>query len=190
MYKTVIMASGSFSGWTSKTSRYISEVKGEKLLYRTIRQLKERGITDITVTVPFENAFGDIPAKQIVGNNGFGLHNILNTEQVIKDKGLIIFGDTYFIDNAMDIIAESNEDMMFFGSTIGEMFAIRTSELLYKKANELQKQLENSERTDQWKLYRYMNGQPIDIHKMGGYFTYIDDGTDDIDYPKDYEKFK
>ena len=184
------MASGSFYGWTSETPRQMVEISGEKLLYRTIRQLKERGVKDITVIVPSKNAFGKLPVKQVVGNNGHGLHNILNTKPIVKDKGLIIFGDTCFKDNAMDIIVKSSDDMMFFGSTIGEMFAIRTSKLLYKKAKELHLQLDNPKVSEQWKLYRYVNGQPIDIHKMGEHFTYIDDGTDDIDYPRDYEKMK
>ena len=184
------MASGSFSGWEGNFPRQLAVVKGERLLDRTVRQLKEKGITDITVTVPSKMAFGDLGVNQIVGNNGYGLHNILNTEPIIKDKGLIIFGDTCFTDNAIDIIVKSSDDMMFFGNTAGEMFAIRTNGLLYKKANELQLQLKDSKKTDQWKLYRYINEQPIDIHKMGEYFTYINDGTDDIDYLKDYYKFK
>ena len=40
-----------------------------------------------------------------------------------------------------------------------------------------------------WEVYRSLNNIPFNEHIINDRYFYILDGTDDIDYPEDYERF-
>ena len=41
-----------------------------------------------------------------------------------------------------------------------------------------------------WEVYRSIHKIPFNEHIITNRYYYIEDGTDDIDYPEDYENFK
>jgi len=192
--KAIVLAAGSGTRWGNYLGvpKQMIEIDGELLLLRTIRQLRARGF-EVLVTVPKIGYFGDIPAKEIVGVDDIEIDKFINAKDHV---GAIFFwGDTYFTDEAMDKITKSKYDFRFFGrkrgsittgKNYGEIFAVKTNEMLFRKAEELRKMAPKLKRCATWELYRLICGYPLDKHIIEKHFTNIDDLTDDFDYPKDY----
>jgi len=195
--KAVILAAGKGKRWNNYLGRpkQMVMIDNEPLLLRTIRQLKERGF-GVVVTVPEIDFFGKLDAEQIVGVDEVEIDKFLNAKDYIGS--IFFWGDTYFTDEAMDIITKSKADFMFFGrrggSKItgkkwGEIFAVKTNNMLFEKAKELRKMSTMLKRCATWELYRLICGYPLDRHQVGDNFTEIDDLTDDFDYPHDYDNW-
>ncbi|HUW43709.1 MAG TPA: NTP transferase domain-containing protein, partial [Bacillota bacterium] len=99
--KAIVLAAGSGTRWGNYLGvpKQMIEIDGERLLLRTIRQLRARGF-EVLVTVPKIGYFGDIPAKEIVGVDDIEIDKFINAKDHV---GAIFFwGDTYFTDEAMD----------------------------------------------------------------------------------------
>lgn len=196
--KAVILAAGKGTRWGNYMGipKQMAPINGEPILLRTVRQLKERGC-NIFLTVPKIDFFGKIDGvEQIIGKDEIEIDKFLNAKE--KTGAIIFWGDTYFTDEAMDTIIGSDFDFRFFGrrgrSTItgkkwGELFAVKTNAMVMEKAAELRTMAPKLKRCASWELYRLICGYPLTIHKVGDHFTNIDDLTDDIDYPIDYNNF-
>ncbi len=190
------MAAGSGTRWGNYLGvpKQMITVDGEVLLYRTIRQLKERGFNDIVLTVPEKGYFGDVGVKEIVGTHKVEVDKFLNASRQVRDSAVFLWGDCYFTDEAMDTITQDDSDLMFFGRSgagitgkrCGELFAVKGNKELLSKARELKKNANKMKRCASWELYRFINGYPITKHVVKDRFTHINDLTDDFDYPKDY----
>ena len=195
--KAIVLAAGSGTRWKNYLGipKQLIKIDGEPLLFRTIRQLRARGF-EVLVTVPSIGYFGEIPAKQIVGVDEIEVDKFINAKEHV---GAIFFwGDTYFTDEAMDKITKSKYDLRFFGrkrgseitgKNYGEIFAVKTNEMLFRKAEELRSMVCQLKRCASWELYRLICGYPLDQHIIDKHFTDINDLTDDFDYPKDYDKW-
>ena len=83
--------------------------------------------------------------------------------------------------------------LSFFGSN-DEMFAIKIEniDLFFAHKHRVKdlylKNIIN--RCIGWEIYRSINNIPFDEHIINNIYTKILDGTDDIDFPFDYENFK
>lgn len=196
--KAVILAAGSGERWGNYLGvpKQLIKIDGESLLFRTIRQIKERGISEVIVTVPKKGYFGEIPAKEIVGSRNVEIDKILNARDYAGS--LLFWGDVFFTDKAMDIILSDKNDFRFFGrkrgskltgKNYGELFAIKVNQALIDKAEELKSMAPKLKRCASWEFYRLVCGYPLDKHIVGEHFTEIDDFTDDFDYPKDYDNW-
>ncbi len=216
--KAVIMAAGSAKRWGNylNVPKQLIEVDGEPILHRTIRLLKENDIDDIYVTVPEKGYYGKLDAKEIVGSSDAEINKFLNAKEHIG--AIFLWGDTYFSDNAIRTITNNEEDLMFFGNAngnkytgkpYGEIYAVKTNELFFQRAIEMEKHRNQMTRCASWELYGYIltgsiprglysphksgemdNGFRVrDPKKTSRYFTEIYDFTDDFDYPKDYDKW-
>ncbi len=192
--KAIILASG-IDKEINNTPRQLLELDGEPILHRTIRQLKERDY-DIAITVPSSEYYGNLGIREIVGNKGKAIEKILNLKNEVPC--LAVLGDVYFTDEAMDIMTENGKGIMFFGRTnagiikkCGEIFAIRVTKSLVKKAQELKDLGKKSplRRCGEWELYRLLNNIPLNTHKTTKHWTEINDLTDDIDNINDYNRF-
>ena len=185
--------------------KQLIEFNGETLIGRIIRQLKIRGF-NVAITLPEKHYLGNydsLGVREIIcDTRGDAIEKLLSLKN--ETPCVAIYGDTYFTDYAMDLIKENKEDLMYFGregkseitgKPFGEPFAINLNSFLIEQAQEMKNNkmfaiIGGKRRLGEWELYRYINKSPLDKHIIKDYWTEINDETDDIDFPKDYDKMK
>lgn len=198
--------------------KQLSVINGERLVDRTIRLLRENGITDIYISsnVPIFDSCG---VPRLEHHNSYKYENNEVKGYWLdafypyldeSDKVCYIFGDVYFTAEAIKTIVsyESNKNILF-GTGIakntehknwGEPFAYKVNN--YKEfidgINDVKK-LQDEGKTKRialvWELYRYLNNLDVNIQQvLDETYICIDDGTIDIDAPQQIEilnnKFK
>ena len=190
--KYVIMAAGKGTRWNNYLGvpKHLIEINGETLLARTTRLLKENGINDYIITSSDERykQYGKIEPQR---NNDCEVDRF----QVMNDKQICyLYGDVYYTEEAIKTIINTKaDDILFFGSHV-EIFAIKiiNRDLFYEHKNKV-KELYMSGKINRcigWEVYRSLHKIPFNEHKITNRYVYIEYGTDDIDYPEDYEYFK
>ena len=191
--KYVIMAAGEGKRWNNYLGipKHLIEINGETLLGRTTRLLKENGITNYIITCndACYAQYGPT-APQTVKDCEIDRFE----ETVINGPVCYLYGDVYYTENAIKtIINTPANDIQFFGHP-WEIFAIKINYIdlfLYHKHHIKELFLKGEiDRCIGWEIYRSLNSIPLKDHIIRDRYTVINDGTDDIDYPHDYEEFK
>jgi len=117
----IIMCGGNYPHW--QKPRQLTEINGEALVERTIRLLKECGVTDIAISTNDDvfKRFGVRLLKHendytgIEYNNHIGLW--CSAFYPTKKPACYIFGDVFFSPEAIRTIVEyETDDIMFFAS--------------------------------------------------------------------------
>lgn len=208
--KYCILAKGEHKGFD--IPRQLTEINGERLLDRTIRLLKENGISskNIIVTGNYKD-LGDVIVYDPIDNTyeydtdkGYWLDAF--SYDLLKMPICFIWGDVYFSENAIRTIVntETDENLFFcsyqnksedYIKDNDEPFAYKIVDVdLFKKHIEIVKKLYDEGHTCRhpivWEVYRSMNGIYINEHKMTDNYIAINDITCDIDNPKDIEKLR
>lgn len=123
--KYVIMCGGTYPKW--RTPRQFSKIRGEVIIERTIRLLKENGITDIAISTNDER-FNNLGVKILkdprnqfeqagTDENKISSHSWLNAYIPLKEPCCYLHGDVYFSDEAIKTIIDTKvKDTMFFCS--------------------------------------------------------------------------
>ena len=200
--QVVIMCGGVYDKF--ETPKQLSVINGEILVERTIRLLKENGITDIYISSN-DKRFDEY-APRLEHNNTFKVEN----EQVagywvdayypMNEPCIYLHGDVYYTEEAIKKILNYRTDKnVFIGNEIarnkehknwGEPFGwIINNQDIFRKGIELTKYLQDIGRCERgyaisWELYRVLNG--LDINKqyiLDDTYLSIDDETIDIDEP-------
>jgi hypothetical protein len=205
----VIMAGGGGTRWKNHlgTPKHTIVIEGERLIDRTVRLIRERTDADIVIVssnpdcgVEGTRRVESTPMVEGDFNDGLvpSVPHWSPTERTI-----ILFGDVYFTDHAMDMIVRSYEssDYWFFGrkdaSTItqcpwGETFAIallpQHQQVFHNAISEVDKvyKLGEISRITGWEVYRKLQDIPLHDHEIKDNFVEINDFTEDFDYPYDY----
>ena len=117
---------------------------------------------------------------------------------------VILFGDVYFTEKAMDIIINNSctiHQYMFYGRShgssitgckYGEIFAIsfasNFADELWNTIIEVKKLKDDNKinRFISWEIYRKLQSIDLSKHIIKDNFIQIDDFTEDFDYPHDY----
>ena len=188
--KYIIMCAGKGKRWKNYLGipKHFVKINGETLIGRTTRILKENNIDYIiTSSDKRYKKYGEtIPQS----SNDCEIDRFENT----KDKEICyLYGDVYYTDEALKtIINTPTNEILFFGSD-EEIFAIKIIDkpLFMKHKNRVKRlYLKNKiGRCIGWEVYRSLNNIPFDEHIISERYYLINDGTDDIDYPEDYEHF-
>lgn len=205
--QVIIMCGGKYSYFG--TPKQLSVIKGETLLERTIRLLKENGINDyyISSTNPIfekygevlyhENTFQDIDGKI----TGYWIDAYYPT----TEQCIYLHGDVYYSENAIKRILNLNPKVnTFIGNEIarnkehhnwGEPFGyIVVNQEEFRKGIEETKRLQDEGKLERgyaisWELYRVLN--KLDPNKQyinDDTYLSIDDETIDIDAPYQIEE--
>lgn len=196
----ILMCGGTYPHW--ETPRQLTTVHGEVLVARTIRLLRENGISDIAITAQDERfaQFG-VPVlhhdnKYIYGKDRIEDHSYwVDAFYPTDDPVCYLFGDVFFSPFAISsIVNYKGEDIMFFASAYcngrgytkpwAEPFAYKvTNQKRFKDAIALTKRLQDEGRFRRkpvsWELWQVIKGTPLNVIAMN-YFS-IDDYTCDID---------
>lgn len=216
--KAIIICAGEATRWGDylNTKKHLIEIEGERLLDRTVRLLKERGVKEIYIVVKRISPEYQVEgAAQWVANlkpeENADADKFLSSKELWNEEGrtLVFYGDCYFTEEAMDTICnfESREWTLFCrpgaseitGTPWGECFAqsfypedhLRHEDGLLKLARLWKEGV--IKRCGGWEHYRIMVGRAdtdLRKHYMTDHYVEINDWTDDFDYPKDYDEWK
>lgn len=206
--KYIIMCGGNYKEFT--TPKPLSLIKGETLVERTIRLLRENGIEDISISSnnPVFDKF-DVPRLEHKNDfscdatsvNGYWIDAYYPTEE----KCIYLHGDVYYSEDAIKKIINLNPKVnTFIGNEIarnpehknwGEPFGwIIVNQSEFKKGIQETKKLQDSGKLERgyalsWELYRVLNG--LDPNKMyinDDTYLSINDETIDVDMPYQIEE--
>ena len=206
----ILMCGGDYGAW--KTPRHLSVVCGEELVARTIRLLKENGVTDIAISSnnPVFEKFGVPVLKHdnLYIANGFRhvTGDWFNAFYPMEEPACYLFGDVFFSPNAIKIIVETEtDDIQLFGSqppfsefyikTHEEPFALKVANQKHlhdaiKKTRELDKQNKFWRKPIVWELFTVIKDAPLQVKKDEYTTDYvvINDYTCDVDFKEDIRK--
>lgn len=214
--KAIILCAGEASRWGNhlNTPKHLIELEGEKLLHRTIRLLKDRGIDEIyTVVKDITGTYYHPDSVQWVAKidyeNNADADKFLSSKDLWNDKGrtIVLYGDVYFTNEAIDtILSFSDKEWTLFaregassitGTPWGECFALSFYPKDHKRMEEMLHYIATLwktgviKRCGGWELYRAMTGRRDKKvrhpHTITTNFVEINDFTEDFDRPEDLD---
>ena len=198
--KYIIMCGGMYNRWT--TPKQLNVVNGEPIVVRTIRLLRENGVTDISISSNHE-AFETLGVPVLHHDNHYGKGGMwVDAFYPTDDPVCYIFGDVVFSPEAIKTIVETDtDDIEFFASAPpfaenyikpwAEPFAFKVRDQQHlKNAVAKVKEIKDSFRRDPiaWELWQVIKDTPINKIDYTNY-TKINDYTCDVDNKRDVVKF-
>jgi hypothetical protein len=182
----------------------------ELLLHRTVRQAFDRLGPDVHLTAPPGDDRYRLPgvATHERSPGDFG-NEYLASRDLWSTTGptVLLLGDVYFTDRAMRAIRGHHQAAKTYrvfgrymgsqqtGTPYGEIFAVsfwpNCHNMLDRHLARVVQAFHNGEskRRDGWTLLRSIQGTPLNEHIVcQPWFVEINDWTDDIDFPADYER--
>lgn len=188
--KYIIMAAGEGKRWNNYLGipKHLIKINGETLLGRTTRLLKENGIYDYIITTDDER-YKEYGKTMKQSYNDCEIDRFEKVEESV----CYLYGDVYYTEEAIKTITETKtKDILFFGSMV-EIFAIKVKDrsTFYQHKERIKKLYQKGkiERCIGWEIYRSLNNIPLTEHQLKKRYVIIEDDTDDIDYPSEYEEF-
>lgn len=198
--KYIIMCGGKYKHW--EDTRHFEIIRGEFIVYRTIRLLRENGVTDIAISSnnPEFEQFG-VPV--LYHHNTYGEGGLwIEAFYPMDEPACYIFGDVIFSPNAIKKIVETKtESVEFFASappfspnyfkSYAEPFAFKVAdqELFKYKLNECRELAKRGmfKRLISWELWQVIKGTPLNDIDYTNY-TVINDYTCDCDTEEEYNR--
>ena len=208
--KYVILANSNDK--TFDKPRQLMEINGEPLVKRTIRLLKENGIKDILITA-YDKRFDGLGAKRyepIMNDYDYatGKGYWLNAFpfEIMNEPICFIWGDVYFSEEAIKTIVETETNSTLFFCTYNNhsrfyikehdeplAYKIVDNELFKEHVNKVKKLYDEGKTVRHpivWEVYRSINNQDVNVHKMTKNYVAINDISCDIDSKNDIELLK
>lgn len=202
--RVIILADGPGVRWSDDdTPKHLVVVDGEPVLLRTLRQLVERGMSDLWLTSRSEryDALQPFLRRYTPVDNRFKIDQFYACREIWAGHTDVVFlyGDVRFSDAAMDTILRSvPRDFAYFQRTSGsaitgkrwkEGFAMRICDTrMFETAlKRLRVELENRRiATAPHQVQGYLEGKGMGAFPgRGPHCVEIDDETDDFDSPID-----
>lgn len=200
--KYIIMCGGNYH---MDTPKHLLPVKGEPIVARTIRLLRESGISDIAISAT-DDRFEQFGVPVLKHENKYGDGGLwLEGFYPMKEPACYIFGDVVFSPAAIQTIINTDTRLIkFFASSPpfpeeytknwAEPFAFKVGDqILFRncihRAIELHKQGTFNREPVSWELWQVIKGTPYNDIDYNNYCT-INDYTCDVDYPDDIEKIE
>lgn len=189
------MADGKGTRWQNYNDipKHFIEINGETLLGRTVRLLHE-GDDDCDIIITSHD-----PRYEIDGAVRYEpLNNHLEidrfTEELIADNVCFMYGDTYYSDEAVKSIIETDaEDILFFGNS-RSIVAVKVADgALFRKHVDNVRTLFTEGKIDKcigWQVYQSFMGLPFGEKKIESKYVVLKDGTEDFNSPDDYNRRK
>lgn len=205
----IIMCGGQYTEW--ETPRHLLKLKGEEIVARTIRLLREIGIEDISISSdnPAFEKFGVPVLKHDNNYNARGYNDFdgywTDAFYPTDEPTCYIFGDVLFSPEALRKIAEAEtDDIELFGSAppYAENYPKPWQEPFCFKVNDtdhFKRAIEDCKRYAEqglfwrkpiaWELWATIKNGELkktpDVYEKN--YTVINDYTCDIDYKSDIE---
>lgn len=206
--KYIIMAGGDYKTWS--TPKQLIKIRGEPIIARTIRLLRECGVEDIAISSN-NREFEQFGVPVLRHQNNWKVYGLEQSEGTwcngfypTNDPVCYILGDVVFSHHAIKTIVNTNtDDIVFFASAppfaseyfkeYAEPFAFKvTNTSHFKNCIALVKQYEDEKRFERhpiaWELWQVIKCTPLNEIDYTNYVV-INDYTCDIDWEEDIEKF-
>lgn len=196
--KYIIMCGGNYHS----TPKGLRAIKGETFVARTIRLLKENGVTDISISSNddrFEK-FG-VPVLRHSNTFGDGGHWLEGFYPTVE-PACYIFGDVFFSPVAIKTIVNTETDSIEFFASPERCLFKRWAEPYAFKVNDqvkfqmsihktimLAEQEAFKREPISWELWQVIKGTPLNQINYHNYKV-IDDYSCDIDSDEEYESMK
>ena len=206
-YKYILLCGGMNSKEQKRFDkpRHLLEIKGEPIIARTIRLLRENGVEDIAISTDMPELFEGFGVEII--KRDFSSYSFwIECFPDISEPACYLFGDVVFSPEAIKKIVETEtEDVEFFASappfpTIykkrwAEPFAFKVKDtphfhdaivhtfILSDRYNAFKRE------PIAWELWQVIKRTPLNIIDYTNY-TVINDYTCDIDEPEDIKNFQ
>lgn len=204
--KIIIMAGGKYHDF--KEHKALTKIKGERLIERTIRLLKENGIEDYYIS---SNDPEFIKYARVLRHeNSFEVKNEIvkgywvDAYYPTKEPTIYLHGDVYYTEEAIKkILNYDAKENTFIGNEIarnpehknwGEPFGwIVVDQEKFRKGIEYCKYLQDNGKLERgyaisWEIYRVLNGyDPNYMLINDNNYLVIDDETIDVDTPEQIE---
>ena len=186
----VIMADGKGNRWNNHNDipKHFITFGGETLLARTVRLLKERDaqaevyITSHDKRYEVEGAIRHEPLNNVLEIDRF-------TEELIDEPMCFLYGDTFYSDEAMDIIINTPaEELLFFGNERSIVaIMIKNKEVFRHHVQNVRELFLAGKITSckGWQVYQSYVGLPYGEKKMDRNYIFIKDETRDFNSPED-----
>ena len=210
--RVLILCAGEGLRWNNYTGvpKYKLLIEGEVLIERTVRQFLE--YTDDIVIVSngdlyIDGAYSYTAKKE---KRYKDMDKFLSSHEQWSDtRTIIVYGDTYFTDEAVKLIATNDRPLCFYlrkgsseitGKPWGEIFGLSFDGSLNKfmlesLSNILFKRVVKDDPPPAgWTLLRYIlnvkKNKEIFVPKNSHSYMIIDDWTEDFDYPHDLDTWE
>lgn len=207
--KVLILAAGDGVRWNNyrDSPKHLVTIENQVLLNRTTNQFlkytKDVVIVGNDKRYLVEGATLVIPVKE--KGSWCEMDKFASSLDLWGDEQtVVVFGDVYFTDEAVDLISQGVESWMCFcrtkpskitGKDCKEIFAFSFNNCFYNEAKLAIKYLLNYEpeikSAGGWSLFRYLTVGSPEKNRGEAYdssrFVEIDDWTEDFDYPKDLD---
>lgn len=210
--RAILLCGGRETRWGNYLGcpKQLIPINGVPILRRTVKQLQDRGVHDITIVGKDARFTASGAATLFLTDEqlwptGSDADKFLSSRHLWDREGrtLVVYGDCYFTERAMDtIVMDTDRSWKLFcrfgpndregNPQGGECFVqsffpehIEEHELALWRIASL-----NLEQCGGWEHYRAINGVPDDklrTHVRLERHHEIDDLTDDFDFPSDYE---
>ena len=185
--------------------RHLLEIKGEPIVARTIRLLRERGVEDISISTDMPELFEGF-GVQIIKRCFYSDTLWIECFPHTSESTCFIFGDVIFSPEAIKkIVEKETEDVEFFASAppFPTTYKKRWAEPFAFKIKDTQHFFNAIEETFRlrvrynafkrepiaWELWQVIKRTPLNIIDYTNY-TVINDYTCDIDEPEDIKNFQ
>ena len=206
----IIICAGDGKRWNNYMGvpKHLALINNEPILYRTIRLLKENGVSSNEIYLVSKeynleecNTYYPTLTKEFHDADKFLSSKCLWD---LHDRTVILYGDVYFTDDAIkSIVNYTNKKWTLFcrptasqitGKSWGECFAVnfyprnidKMTILLYRMVDMFDEGL--IDRIGGWELTRLMARRSPKKHmEKSNLYYVIDDFTEDIDYAEDYD---
>lgn len=178
--------------------RQLVKIRGERILDRTIRLLRENGVKEISITAT-DPAFHGVDAN-IIEYYQAEVGTWINCFPAIEGQITFLFGDVYFSENAIKTIVNTETDCVeFFASAPpfsslykkpwAEPFAFKVVDMEFfreciKKVSRYKNDGLFRRDPIAWEVWQVIKGTPINLIDYSNY-TVINDYTCDIDCEAD-----
>lgn len=208
--RIIVIAAGEGSRWANYggVPKHLVEIHGERLIDRTARLFAEHG--DVHVVARDERyatAHSTLYRPRLDDRN-FGADKFVSSRELWSrdERTLVVYGDVFFTESAVArIVSWPHESWYLFarpghssvyGGDRGECFAqsfyprdIPDHLAALREIIRARRRRHIGE-IGGWTHYRAMEGFFLDTHTIGPRLVQIDDATDDIDYPDDYDRIR
>ncbi len=208
--KFAIMCGGEYKNFD--IPKPLVEIKGEKLIERTIRLLKELGVQDIVITSnnPIFDNFGvlRIENKENTFSQDSSWTNMqgwwLDGFYRFNEPTCYLFGDVYYSERAIqEVVYDYDKNFIFVGSDPQRnegytlkpweeplAFMVFNYNNFYDAIDEVKKlYLEGKVKRHPiaWEVYRYLCGYDVNERKLEDHFVCINDYSCDVDCMEDID---
>lgn len=208
--RIIIIAAGEATRWKNHlgVTKHYAPVKGVPIIERLVAQLIERNEKDVHVVSKSYTLKGVKNYRPTLNPDNYDADKFLSSDELwdTKKRTLIIYGDVYFSNEAINkVLNDKSKGYKLFcrptegsyGYPYGECFAIsfypedieKVSDGLHHLVDLYNDKVIN--RIGGWEITRVMAGikdEDITKHRedLSNYIV-IDDETNDIDFPEDYD---